>query len=406
MPFRELVELAKAGAVTRSDLVRSTWHKEWQPADSVLSRHLTSESSPSADSEWSEAVKAAVIADRARHAAGQQSGAGERRSIALPFRQLGGLGRLVGAALAPLAWLFRRVFGRFEGLWIWLGDLWGGPRAWIAFAIPVFFALTAAGLTGLAIEDWSSRDALLRAARTSVTRPSVRRAASPPQTTPVGRRVPLFSEVGRGEYRFFLGGIVLIVAISAYFFTRLVVFHHGGADIDSAVAGGPPQPAGTVRRLLGGRVVAITILFGIAALMLQNSSVFEPSHERVYGDSLAAVARIKTLSERETTAEEWDALENEVKDSLSPAVDELLRRTNGMPPMRAGTGEYYLNYHIRRPLIQVGRYDLPALLREARSRKPYPGQVESIEKKLHQVRKALDAVSLVAPPDVKAAAQP
>ncbi len=59
--FRELVALARSGAVTRADFVRSTWHKEWQPAETILRDYLAV-STVQPETAWAETVKAAMLA--------------------------------------------------------------------------------------------------------------------------------------------------------------------------------------------------------------------------------------------------------------------------------------------------------------------------------------------------------
>lgn len=381
MPFSDLVEAARAGRVARSDFVRSSWHEDWQPAGAVLEKHLAGDPQEPENSEWSETVKAAVAASKARHAAHVEPEAepDSERKFGNPLHGLSGL---TGALLAPLAWIGRRLLGAFEGTFSGLGDLGGGPTTWFAIGIPAVFALAAAGMAGLAIEDWSASDALLRSVNAS---PRSRLVQS------IGRRIPLFGPSNRGEYLFFLVDIMLVVAGVTFFLVRLLLFaERPGTGTDA----GGARDTGAVRQLLGGRVFGACLLFGMAAVLLKDSSVFAPSYQRIYGAARSAIERVKDMSHREPKPEEWDALEAEVGADLLPAVDGLIKRASRIDSVSPASQEYHVNYHIWRPLIQIGRYQVPALIRASRSGKVRDDKIESLERDLDAVGRSLEVMSL------------
>lgn len=214
LQFRELIEMARSGAIGKADLVRSSWHKDWQKAESVLQQYFVANAEPK-DTQWSDTIKAAVAASKARQAGrNTDQPVDEGESIANPFRGLGGI---FGWIVAPFAWLGRLIYDQFEDAFDWLGNLWGGPAAWIRQAIPVAFALAAGCLIWFAIEEWSAQDALLRS--------SLRMANQKSRTVVTGRKFPLFGECDRGTYRFLMIDAVAVVGIGTYFGIRWLVVH-------------------------------------------------------------------------------------------------------------------------------------------------------------------------------------
>lgn len=391
MKYADLVDAARAGRIARTDFVRSTWHTEWQPADSVLAEYLSSVEPPQG-SQWSETVKAAVAASKARHASREEPQQDSGLTLRNPLRHLG---RFLGALVAPVGWMWRRLFGRFEGTFGWLAELWGSPAAWLTVGAPVCFALVAAAAGGLAVEDWSAGDALLRSVQANPIQSVGAPGASPPSgRAGLGRRVPLLGVLSRGEYLFFLIDLILVIAVSAYFSARLLLWERPAID---AVPDGPSKGAVAVRRVLGGRGVALSLLLAIAAILLKDSSVLDASNERIYRDAREAFERVKELSARETNPDEWESLETDVRKRLTPAADRMLKRAGDRSSTDSPSCDYLINDCIRRPLIRIGRYELPALIREARRDALRPNRIKNVERDLDDVRRSLDAMSLAAP---------
>lgn len=409
MSFTELVEAARAGRVARTDLVRTEWHKEWQPADSVLGKYFPGEINASDSSEWSETVKAAVAASKARHPVVDAPRTGPGRKYGNPFR---GLGRLFGGLLAPIEWLGRLLAAGLERTVNLVGELGGGLTVWLPIAVAGFFAIAAAGAVGLGIEEWSSSDALLRFVKAN---PPPKRAGPPPARHPdgslrivkadpaaepqkdepppvreiAGRRIlAQFGEVSRPMYLCLLSTIVLATG-AASFFVGWRLLSERAERGDGAEGGGA-----SARRLLGGRIACACVLFAIVAVWLKDNSMFDTSDARIYGEVQEAVQRTKEMAERETKVEEWEAFEAEVRTSLEPALDKMLQRSKASKSSDTTSQEYYVNYLIRRPLIQVGRNDLPALIRDARRGKLGGARSESADRDLKKVANHLNAMRL------------
>lgn len=401
MPFADLVEAARAGKVSNTDLVRSNWHAEWQPADSVLGQHFPLDRQ-GGTSEWSDTVKAALAASRARQAPvpaappdSDRTGPGLleelRRVAAALAAPFAGIGRL---ALASLAWAFE-----------WLGPLWERASVWLPFAVPAFFAIAAGGAVGLAIENWSAADALLRHVKANPAANVGPLQALPERGPPVtGRRIPWFGKSGFGksgfgessrkDYKFYLADIVLATAAAAYAAAWLLLSERRPAKHGIGGASGSSQGAtATVRRLLGGRVVGACLLAAICAVWLRDSPVFDTSPERIHTEAFQVVEQVRELTSRDATAEEWDALDADIG-RMAPAVAKMHKRAGETQSTDTSSPEYYVNSLIRRPLVQIGRYDLPALLRDARRNKLGPTRIELLERDLDKVRKSLDVMSL------------
>lgn len=159
-------------------------------------------------------------------------------------------------------------------------------------------------------------------------------------------------------------------------------------------APGSRKATNRVRQILGGRVMAIGVLFAVAALLLKSSPLFEPSPERTYDECRTLLARVKDLSERKASAEEWAALERDATQRLTPMVSDLEKRGKQAQPLIGGSTDFNVNYYLRRPLIQVGKYDLPKLIQQVRTGEPSAVQIKNIEEQLDQVRQRLDAIKL------------
>lgn len=158
---------------------------------------------------------------------------------------------------------------------------------------------------------------------------------------------------------------------------------------------------GPVRRLLFGRVTALGVLFLGAAMLVQNSPLFEPSYEAIYHECAQILTRVRELSEKEATGADWAAIEQEATTKLAPLIAKLQKMTGQRPLIFGTKTNFSVNYFLRRPLLQIGKYDLPRLLQQGKAGKLPASELEGVEQALQRVRKSLDAVSLDVPTEGK-----
>lgn len=142
--------------------------------------------------------------------------------------------------------------------------------------------------------------------------------------------------------------------------------------------------------------MAIAVLFVFAAIVLRNSPLFVPSHEKIYQEYRQIFAKVQELSERKASAEEWAAFDQDAQARLSSLVAPLVKE-HKQTPLIGAQANSTVNYYIRQPLIQIGKYDLPKLMQHARAKEPREIEIQNIEKQLQDVRRVLDAVNMNAP---------
>lgn len=167
------------------------------------------------------------------------------------------------------------------------------------------------------------------------------------------------------------------------------------AAVSSNVVG-VRKPKGAVRRVIGSRVLLAFLLLTVAVLLLKENKVFEPSYEDIYGEFNAILTRSREMAERKASADDWSAFEREAEGRLAPSVARLTRFAGRTPMFGDPDAEVATDFHIRRPLIQVGKYHLPKFIASCKEGPPNKRDVAFIETQLTGVRKALDAIALEA----------
>lgn len=226
MEYRALIELARGGAVSAGDHVRSTWHTEWQPAEAVLEQYLSKAPDPG-KSQWSETVNAAVAAARSRHAAAT----GPQRKEGREWKGIdvaGPLHRVVRLVLHLVAWPFARFFAWVShpigGVVQWLAELAGGPLAWLTIGVPLICAAAGAVMAVMAVENWSSHEALahLGPRDSEIAIGEMRRSSRV-----IGRRFPLVGQCTRGEYMLLLFDLAVVTGAATWVVSRALVTKEG-----------------------------------------------------------------------------------------------------------------------------------------------------------------------------------
>jgi len=217
--LRELIEMARAGVISPADQVRSTHHKDWQPAATVLQEYFP-RAAAQGPSAWSETVSAAVAARRRKGAesggweggGGRGEGGGLRNvlagGVALVRR---GVAWVFGWLLAPVGWL-ARGFGN------WLGDAvekgedmidTANEAKWIPLGIRAACGVAAGGVAAMVVRDGSAQLALQ----------NLHKVAGPvgPGAEVAVRYFPVMGECSPGEYWFMFAEVVVVAAAAGWF---------------------------------------------------------------------------------------------------------------------------------------------------------------------------------------------
>jgi hypothetical protein len=174
----------------------------------------------------------------------------------------------------------------------------------------------------------------------------------------------------------------------------------------TAAIGAPiphPKPAPRLRRLLGKRITLAVLLFLLLAAFLKDREFFEPSYEDIYQEFQSILGETLKLSESNASDAEWDKFEQDAQRRLATISDELLELCKRNPTARRTTfGSQTsddVSTLIRRPLLQIGQYNLPRLIRNGRSKERLKHIAAQIQTEMQDIRKSLDAVNGRAKPN-------
>lgn len=161
-------------------------------------------------------------------------------------------------------------------------------------------------------------------------------------------------------------------------------------------AGSRQRAPSSARRLLGKRVTLVAILAVLAALLLRDSGVFEPSYEDIYREYEQILAQTQALVERNASDAEWVEFEKGAQARLKPITDELFELCERHPAAEVtifGTVRRdSKSAAIRLPLYDIGNDLLPMLIAEGRKRAPSEPLLLSVTQLMQRVRTALDAI--------------
>lgn len=372
MEYKDLVALARAGQIDASDFVRSNWHQDWQPASLVLDPNSFGDREPSS-TEWSETVDAAMQAARARNRSNVPAEASEPAwSFPKPLSDL-------GAVVTSVAgFLFRPLRGAGHVLFAGrTAEVCLAVAALIPALLPALFAIACAAIVGGRVEEWSRLQALDASVR---GHSSGMAAVSADAVVEVRRSLPFVGELSVEGYLFGLFDMMLVVGAAAWFLVRsLLAVYSNARDW----------------RLVAIRTIMMCLLPVLVISACRNSPLATSADERVLVAIRSAVSQIEATASGKGSQDDWDACEARVLAETRSSVAVLAGRVG---EGQNSAQEAQMDQYIRKPLIQIARYDLPALIQVGRRQKPVRSSLDRIQRSLNDISRHMDTMRLFRAP--------